>query len=211
MAKTANGNEKGSASNRVRAGRMSPEARRMQILRCAIKAFAEKGILNTTHADVSKLAGVASPTVFHYFPTIEGLQAEVVKEVRRFLLEGFVLSRSDKASSASERIEDMLHSFRKAVDTSPDEVTIWLEWSGMTRGFLWELYLEFYRDTVAALRSLILEGRRDNSVSQRIDASDGARVVLSMAHAIAHMRFSGSSPKTVKKTVHSLVSIYIAP
>ncbi len=196
---------------RVRAVRMSPERRRVQLLECAILVFAEKGILNATHADVAKFAGVANPTVFHYFPTIEKLQEEVIREVRRFLLDGFVLSRAHINASASDRIEDMLSSFAQSISSNPEYITIWLEWSGLTRGFLWEMYLEFYRDTVKALRSLILEGRKDNSISERIDASDGARVVLSMAHAVAHMHFSGSSAKTMKKTIHSLVSIYIAP
>ncbi|MGJ8686038.1 MAG: TetR/AcrR family transcriptional regulator, partial [Spongiibacteraceae bacterium] len=196
---------------RQRAGRMSPEARRVQLISCAIEAFAQRGILNTTHGDISKLAGVANPTVFHYFPTIDILQQEVIKEVRRYLLEGFVLSRAHIDRSASERIEDMLSSFRKSVDSDQDFIVIWLEWSGMTRGPLWELYLEFYRDTVAAIRSLILEGRKDNSINQDIEASDGARIILSTAHAIAHGRLSGSSSKTIQKTVHSLVSLYIAP
>lgn len=196
---------------RQRAGRMSPEARREQLIECAIIAFAQHGILNTTHSDISTLAGVANPTVFHYFPTIDILQQEVIKEVRRYLLEGFVLSRSHVEGSASDRIEDMLNSFQKAIDSNQEYIVIWLEWSGMTRGPLWELYLEFYRDTVAAIRSLILEGRKDNSINPNIEASDGARIVLSTAHGIAHGRLSGNSSKTIQKTVHSLVSLYIAP
>jgi len=196
---------------KVRAKRMSPEARRQQILMCAVDVFAAQGIEKSTHADIAKLAGVASPTVFHYFPTMEDLQSAVIKEVRRFLLEGFVLVRTHVDSPAHERIEDMLNSFGQAVDTHRSYITIWLEWSGFTKGYIWELYQEFYAATVLALRKLLLEGRADNSISPNLQAADAARVVLGMAHTIAHMRFCGSAPKTVHKTIHSLVSGYIAP
>lgn len=196
---------------RPRAARMAPEERRKQLIDCAVKAFAQRGILDTTHADVARIAKVAIPTVFHYFSTIEILRAEVIKEVRRYLLEGFVLSRSKVDISASQRIEDMLHAFRKAVDDQPDYALIWLEWSGHTRGELWQLYTEFYHDTVKALRNLIAEGRKDDSVSKKLDAGDGARILLGTAHAIAHMRLCGSSQETARKTVHSLVNLYIAP
>lgn len=97
---------------------MSPEDRRQQILSCGIKVFAEKGISNATHADIATEADVAIPTVFHYFPTIDVLQQAVLLEVKKFLLDGFVYSRMDVDMPAYARIEDMLLSFREAVDLS---------------------------------------------------------------------------------------------
>lgn len=194
-----------------RAKRMSPEARRQQILMCALDIFAERGIMNSTHAEISDRAQVASPTVFHYFPTIVDLQTAVLMEVRRFLLDEFVVSRMSVDMPAYERVEEMLLAFREAVDQHRNYIAIWLEWSGFTRDFIWDLYLEFYRDVVAAIRRLLLEGRRDNSISSNIVATDAARIILGMAHTIAHMRFAGSSERTVQQTIHSLIMSYIAP
>ncbi|WP_296436444.1 TetR/AcrR family transcriptional regulator [Zhongshania sp.] len=196
---------------KTRAKRMSPEARRQQILMCAVDVFAKQGIEKATHADIAKLAGVASPTVFHYFPTIDDLQLEVIKEVRRFLLEGFVIVRTDVDAPVHLRVEDMLSSFAKSVDTDRNYVTIWLEWSGSTKGHIWELYKEFYTATTVALRKLLLEGRADNSIKPSLQASDAARIILGMAHTIAHMRFCGATSKTAQKTINSFVAEYIAP
>ncbi|WP_369409786.1 TetR/AcrR family transcriptional regulator [Zhongshania aquimaris] len=196
---------------KTRAKRMSPEARRQQILMCAVDVFAKQGIEKATHADIAKLAGVASPTVFHYFPTIDDLQSEVIKEVRRFLLEGFVIVRTDVEAPVHLRVEDMLSSFAKSVDTDRNYVTIWLEWSGSTKGPIWELYKEFYTATIVALRKLLLEGRADNSIKPSLQASDAARIILGMAHTIAHMRFCGATSKTAQKTINSFVAEYIAP
>ena len=196
---------------KTRAKRMSPEARRQQILMCAVDVFAKQGIEKATHADIAKLAGVASPTVFHCFPTIDDLQLEVIKEGRRFLLEGFVIVRTDVDAPVHLRVEDMLSSFAKSVDTDRNYVTIWLEWSGSTKGHIWELYKEFYTATTVALRKLLLEGRADNSIKPSLQASDAARIILGMAHTIAHMRFCGATSKTAQKTINSFVAEYIAP
>ncbi|RNL64613.1 TetR/AcrR family transcriptional regulator [Zhongshania marina] len=196
---------------KVRAKRMSPEARRHQILMCAVDVFASQGIEKATHADIAKLAGVASPTVFHYFPTIDDLQEAVIKEVRRFLLEGFVIVRTDVDAPVHVRVEDMLSSFAKAVDTDKNYVTVWLEWSGSTKGHIWELYKEFYTATTAAIRKLLLEGRADNSIKASLQAADAARTILGMAHTIAHMRFCGATSKTAQKTINSFVAEYISP
>jgi TetR/AcrR family hemagglutinin/protease transcriptional regulator len=208
---TAAKNSDASSTPKKRAKRMSPEDRRQQILSCGIKVFAVKGISNATHADIATEADVAIPTVFHYFPTIDVLQQAILLEVKKFLLDGFVYSRMDVDMPAYARIEDMLLSFREAVDTQRDYVTIWLEWSGSTRGAIWELYTDFYKETTSAIRLLLMEGRADNSISESINGADAARVILAMAHAIAHMRFTGSSQRTVKHMVHELVLNYIAP
>ncbi|MFT6579520.1 MAG: TetR/AcrR family hemagglutinin/protease transcriptional regulator [Zhongshania sp.] len=210
MAKAKNA-DVGGTSVKTRAKRMSPEARRQQILMCAVEVFAEQGIEKATHADIAKLAGVASPTVFHYFPTIGDLQSEVIKEVRRFLLEGFVIVRTDIEVPVYTRVEDMLSSFAKAVDTDRNYVTVWLEWSGSTKGHIWELYKEFYTATTVALRKLLLEGRIDNSIKPTLQAADAARTILGMAHTIAHMRFCGATSKTTQKTINSFVAEYITP
>ncbi|WP_269620444.1 TetR/AcrR family transcriptional regulator [Zhongshania sp. BJYM1] len=199
------------AAVKTRAKRMSPEARRQQILMCAVDVFAEQGIEKATHADIALRAGVASPTVFHYFPTIDDLQAEVIKEVRRFLLDGFVIVRTDIDAPVYIRVEDMLSSFAKAVDSDKNYITIWLEWSGYTKGHIWELYKEFYAATTTALRKLLLEGRVDNSIRSSLQAADAARVILGMAHSVAHLRFCGGTSKTAQKTINSFVAEYIAP
>lgn len=197
--------------SRKRAVRMSPEERKAQILEAAIRAVAKNGILNTTHKHVSEEANVARPTVFHYFPTIEQLQLDVIREVRRFLLDDFVLARSHLDISASDRISDMLHTFAAAMYDNINIVIIWLEWSGLTRGEFWQLYLEFYNDTVKAIQSLLLEGRKDNSVCKEVDATDAARLILATAHAIAHLHFSGASQRTIAKTINTLVRRLVAP
>ena len=199
------------SAGKPRAKRMSPEARHEQILSAGISAFAERGLANATHADIAERIGVSIPTIFHYFPSIENLQQAVLQAIHRYFVDEMIAVRLKTEGPAYERIESLLLTFQEQIDQNSEYVTIWLEWSGFTRGLIWQLYLEFYKEAVAGLRKMLLQGRVDNSVSSTINASDAARVIMGMAHTIAHMRFAGSSKRTVENTVHSLVMSYLAP
>lgn len=202
--------EKASASPRQRARRMPAEERRQQILNCAIEVFAETGLVNAKHTDVAFKADVAIPTVFHYFPTLEALQAAVLKELHTYFVESLIKPQLSSPLPAYERIEEILLSFEKVIDEKRSYITVWLEWSGFIRGFTWELYTEFYRESTSLLRKIILDGRHDGSISPSINATDASRVIMGMAHTVAHMRLSQSSARVVRKTVHSLVMSYLA-
>jgi TetR/AcrR family hemagglutinin/protease transcriptional regulator len=196
---------------KTRARRMSPELRHQQILQCGIHMFAERGLANANHADISAELGVSVPTVFHYFPTIDLLQQSVLTEIHRYFIDQMIVPSLVKSSPAYERIEDILLAFQTLIDENSHYVRIWLEWSGFTRGFIWDMYLDFYKEAVSGLRKLLLQGRQDNSISSEINASDASRVIMGMAHTVAHMRYSGNSKRTVQHTVHSLVMSYLAP
>ncbi len=200
-----------SAEKKTRARRMSPELRQEQILTCGVYMFAERGLANANHADISAEIGVAVPTVFHYFPSIDMLQRSVLTEIHRYFIDQLIEPYLTKPTPAYERIEEILLAFQILIDQNSHYVRIWLEWSGFTRGFIWDMYLDFYKEAVAGLRKLLLEGKQDNSISSEINASDAARVIMGMAHTIVHMRYSGNSKRTVQNTVHSLVMSYLAP
>lgn len=195
-----------------RARRMSPAARQEQILKAGIEAFATRGLANATHADIAKSIGVSVPTIFHYYRSIENLQASVLKDISRHFIGGMIVAQfQQKEVPAYERIEEIFRAFQNQIDDDSHYVTIWLEWSGFTRGFIWDMYLEFYNEAVICLAKLLREGCKDGSISSGINVREAARVVMGMAHTVAHMRYAGSSRRSVQNTVHSLVMSYLAP
>lgn len=194
-----------------RAKRMSPEARQEQILKAGISAFAERGLANATHADLAERIGVSIPTVFHYFPNTESLQQAVLQKIHRYFVDEMITVHLKTEGPAYDRIESLLLSFQEQIDQNSEYVTIWLEWSGFTRGRVWQFYLAFYKEATAGLRKMLLQGQLDSSVSSKINASDASRIIMGMAHTITHMRFSGSAKRTVQGTVHSLAMSYLAP
>ncbi|MCK9506141.1 MAG: TetR/AcrR family transcriptional regulator [Porticoccaceae bacterium] len=199
-----------SPKNRVRARRMSPDSRREQLLACALKVYADKGIGKAGHTDLAEEAGVSVPTTFHYFPTREDLTEAVLEEVKRFLLEDIVAPRFNDPCPAPESIEIMLLSFSHSIDTCPDHIRVWFEWSVSVRDGLWDKYLVFYNHAIKGVRSILERGKQESSIPESLGVDDATRVIIGVAHMIVQMGFSGSSKEAIGHTIHSLTHGYLS-
>jgi TetR/AcrR family hemagglutinin/protease transcriptional regulator len=193
---------------RARASRLSPQARKQQLLQCALQVFAERGLGEGRHAELAELASVAVPTTFHYFPTRDDLLQATLDEVARFLLEDIV--RPNLAGgSAAAAIRKILLSFTDAIDEHPHHIRVWLEWSSSVRDGVWELYLLFYNQAIKAIQRILKRGQKAGEFHAGVDTGDAARIVVGMAHMITHMRFAGNRRATVEHTVDSLLRGYL--
>lgn len=190
---------------------MSPAARREQLLDCALRTFALKGLGDTRHTDLAQLAGVALPTAFHYYPTRADMTDAVLDEVSRFLIDDIVVPQFESGVPAPQAIERILMTFCDAIDTHPDHVRVWLEWSVALRDGLWDRYLVFYRKALDGIGRLLERGAAEGSIAPHLNRDDAARVIVGLAHMIVQMRLSGSSREQVVQTVHSLVQGYLQP
>lgn len=188
---------------------MAPTARREQLLACALRSFAAKGLGETRHTDLAQLAGVALPTTFHYYPTRTELTEAVLAEVSRFLIEDIVAPHFESTTPAPQAIEQILMDFCDAIDTHPDHVRVWLEWSVALREGLWEHYLVFYRRALDGIGRLLARGTAEGSIAPGLELDDAARVIVGLAHMIVQMRCSGSTREQVVQTVHSLIHGYL--
>src|SRR5882757_4040136 len=72
---------------RVRASRLNPDARRAQLVDCAVRVFARRGLERGGHAEVAREAAVAVPTVFAYFRTRGELLQQALDRVVRYYLD----------------------------------------------------------------------------------------------------------------------------
>lgn len=63
--------------------RKSDPRKREQLLTAALKLFVEKGVENTSTAEIAKAAGTASGTLFLYFPSKQDLVSELVLKIAR--------------------------------------------------------------------------------------------------------------------------------
>lgn len=194
---------------RPRARRMAPEKRRAQLVRCALEAFAEKGLAGANLADVARVAGVSLPTVCHYFSTKETLLDEVLGEVTRFLLGEIVAPYFETDVPVPESIERILLTFCDAIDSHPHHVRVWLEWSVSIRDGLWSHYQGFYRAALDSIERVLARGADEGSLAPGLEGGDAARVIVGLAHMIVQMRFSGSDRDQVRHTVRSLVGGYL--
>ncbi|MFT4585265.1 MAG: TetR/AcrR family hemagglutinin/protease transcriptional regulator [Gammaproteobacteria bacterium] len=188
---------------------MSPDARRRQLIQAALATFAARGIGETNHTALALEAGVAVPTVFHYFSTKDDVIDAVLKEVSRFLLDDLLAENDQPDVAAPTAVEQVLMSFCDAIDTHGHYIRVWLEWSVSIRDGLWPSYLEFYSSARSGIRKILERGIAESSIRYDIEIDDAARVIVALAHMIVQMKFSGSSREQIVQTVHTLLGSYL--
>ena len=110
---------------------------------------------------------------------------------------------------APAALSGMLLAFAAAIDTHPDHTRVWLDWSTAVRAGYWPAYLEFHARAMAVVGRMIERGKREGSLHDRLRTADEARVVIGLAHLIAHMKFAGNDARTIARTVRSLVDGYL--
>lgn len=193
---------------RTRARRLSPTERRTQLLTCAVRVFARRGLGEARHAEIAKEAGVSVPTVFFYFPTRADLVDAVLSEVERFYR-----AMADKIHSQPFPAPQLLLShgfaFADSVDTHPDYARVWLDWSTAIRDEVWPRYLTFQSYVVKVLEKTIRRGQRAGEFASDIDPEDNARLMFGSAHMIAQMKFTQQAPEKTERFLHTLVRVAI--
>jgi AcrR family transcriptional regulator len=93
--------------------------KRNSLLRAALKLFVEKGIQNTSTAEIAQEAGTAAGTLFIYFPTKQDLVDELALKVSKELSDN-ITARLDPSLSARDSFlviwNEVLHWFLSDVE-----------------------------------------------------------------------------------------------
>lgn len=188
--------------------RLTPDARRAELLACALEVFARRGLGEARHAEIGAEAGVSVPTVFFYFPTREALVDAVLDEVDRFLIE---MAREVHAGAgeADVLVLEHIRRFAASVDSSPAHARIWLDWSTAVREQVWQRYLDFLERMLAIVRATLERGQREGSISRRSDPDNQARLLVGSAHMLALMKFAGSEPDKLEHFFATLMEAVI--
>lgn len=197
-------------SRTKRRRRLQPDARRAQLLHCALTVFAERGIRRAVHADVAKVGNCAVSTVFLYFSTREDLVDAVIAEVERFYVE---LAEQVHASSASARDVLLEHGrrFRASIDSHPDHAFILLDWAASVKSPVWQRYLDLTERMVGIHRATIERGIREGAIEAAVDAESAARIIIGYAQMSAQMKLADFEPKRAEQISHMIISAMLSP
>lgn len=194
---------------RPRARRMDKTQRIQQILSCALLETASRGLGHAKHTDIAHRAGVAVPTVFHYFKTRDDLSKAVIVEVERFLFEEIVAPCFAATNSAPEALLGILLSFADAIDTHPQYIRVWLGWSTAVDTAYWPDYLSFYERAIALVSERIEAGKREGTLDAERDTGDEARVIVGLAHMIAQMKFANQARESIERAIRFVIDGYL--
>lgn len=168
--------------------RMSTEARREQLLGSAVRMCADMGLSRVTHADIADDAKVSVATVFVYFPTRQALIDEILKEVRRYLLE--IMLSVSRDTTARATVFGLLWECIKGSRSEPQYMRVWLEWGSIIRDDLRPRYLAIQEESTAMIRDILEKGQKDGNVDPRVDVDMAARMLAEGSRSVAAMVFS---------------------
>lgn len=184
--------------------RLSPDARRAQLLECALRVFARRGLGRASHAEIAQEGRVSVSTVFVYFHSRTALVEAVLKEVDRFYMEMADAYHGGEVS-APEAILAHAEAFARSVETHPDHARVWLDWSTAIRDEVWPAYLQFQERMVRKIEATIRRGRTAGSVAKTVNPRDAALLIVGSAHMIAQMQFTGAPVAQLHRFLEGLV------
>ncbi|BBQ54629.1 TetR family transcriptional regulator [Aeromonas veronii] len=166
--------------------RLSPEARRNQLMECAIEVFSRRGIGRAGHAGIAEQAKVSVATVFNYFNTREELVDEVLAEIERFV--NLTLSQAYSGNgSIFDKIKRHVSLSVDAAYDQPDYAGIWLEWSSSVREEVWPRYTRLLDQCLELIASELQTAMDAGEITSVLSAQDLARSLTGFGYVMMQM------------------------
>ncbi|WP_421196993.1 TetR/AcrR family transcriptional regulator [Aeromonas enteropelogenes] len=166
--------------------RLSPEARRTQLMECAIEVFSRRGIGRAGHAEIAEEAKVSVATVFNYFNTREELVDEVLAEIERFMTQ--MLSQAYSGNDAIlDKIKRHVTLCVDAAFDKPDYASIWLEWSSSVREEVWPRYTRLLDQCLDLIANELQSAMDAGEITSVLSAQDLARSLSGCGYVMMQM------------------------
>lgn len=166
--------------------RLSPEARRSQLMECAIEVFSRRGIGRAGHAEIAEQAKVSVATVFNYFNTREELVDEVLAEIERFVNQMLSQAYGDQGS-IFDKIQRHVRLSVDAAYDQPDYAGIWLEWSSSVREEVWPRYTRLLDQCLELIASELQTAMDEGEITSVLSAQDLARSLTGFGYVMMQM------------------------
>jgi TetR/AcrR family hemagglutinin/protease transcriptional regulator len=178
--------------------------RRAQLLESAIGVFARDGIGRATHATIAEESGVSVATVFVHFPNREALVHDVLEAVDA-AFSAMIRATLRSHADTREALLALARAFADSIDTHPDQVRVWLDWSTAVSDPNWTGWLDFQKRALRSIRHKIRSGVRAGTVNPQIDVDAAARIFNGASHIVALMKFGAARPADVDRMLVHLV------
>ncbi|WP_279501000.1 TetR/AcrR family transcriptional regulator [Aeromonas veronii] len=165
---------------------LSPEARRSQLMECAIEVFSRRGIGRAGHAEIAEQAKVSVATVFNYFNTREELVDEVLAEIERFVNQMLSQAYGDQGS-IFDKIQRHVRLSVDAAYDQPDYAGIWLEWSSSVREEVWPRYTRLLDHCLELIASELQTAMDAGEITSVLSAQALARSLTGFGYVMMQM------------------------
>lgn len=178
--------------------RMQPEQRFAQLMDCAVRVFARRGLGEARHAEIAEEAGVSVSTVFFYFPTRDDLIQKVLARVSQAITE---MAEVHHQANASEQtiLAQHIDAFIRFTREDEDLAKVWMDWSTAIRDDIWPTYVILQEQIVDIICATIERGKLNGTIKNSMASGELARLMVGSAHMLASMIFQHTDSDAVKR------------
>lgn len=175
--------------------RLSPEARRKQLIVAAIACYGELGVERAGHGDIAKRVHVSTATVFNYFGTRESLTESVFAAVYDAFKDMFS-TMPNPGETPEQHIQNLAVTYTFLIDQHPDILKVVLNWSASFGASVRPQYLDF--------QDWVLDGIQKRLHQANADRSD-ARIILAAAYTYAAMKLDNTPDEVMARFVARII------
>jgi len=163
-------------------------SKKKSIIESATRLFAEKGIKETSIAEISKLTGAAEGTIYHHFKTKDELFLAILENVKNGILEEFESYSAEKTyKNGLEKVENIILFYLYLAGKQENWFYL------LHRHYPYELAAEndtcrklleeIYNCLVEIFESAILAGMEDGSIGD-VTPRKTALIIFSMVNGL---------------------------
>jgi AcrR family transcriptional regulator len=163
-------------------------SKKKSIIEGATRLFAEKGIKETSIAEISKLTGAAEGTIYHHFKTKDELFLAILENVKNGILEEFESYSAEKTyKNGLEKVENIILFYLYLAGKQENWFYL------LHRHYPYELAAEndtcrklleeIYNCLVEIFESAILAGMEDGSIGD-VTPRKTALIIFSMVNGL---------------------------
>lgn len=185
--------------------RLSPEARRAQLLETAMDVFAEMGLERAGHGDIAKRANVSTATVFNYFPTRTALVDAVLGKIESFTDDMFSRIPAE-CNNRRHRILQLASAFQQMVSERPSATKTQLKWGVSFDPDIRPAYLAFQGRMLDRMVAILPDNPEDLT-----QARAEARILFGASNLFAAMTFDAFQPDEMTGFIGRIADVLSQP
>lgn len=169
-------------------------SKKKSIIEGATRLFAEKGIKETSIAEISKLTGAAEGTIYHHFKTKDELFLAILENVKNGILEEFESYSAEKTyKNGLEKVENIILFYLYLAGKQENWFYL------LHRHYPYELAAEndtcrklleeIYNCLVEIFESAIVSGMKDGSIGD-VTPRKTALIIFSMVNGLVWFKIN---------------------
>jgi len=192
--------------------RLPAEARKKQILKCAVKVFAKTNYQSTRVSDIAAEAGISEAAIYKHFPSKNTIYLDVLKHMSTRILT-FWKEEINKEPDSYQALRNMGLTYFRRMSKHPDELKVQFQAiAEVGNPEIAERLHQDHQNYMELIGKVIKKGMKDGSFRKGADPEilgclfNGVGILMNMMNLLS---FKGKfNEKTVTKIIdHLLESI----